>query len=558
MEVIGPKVTIEVSATPHLKENMAEIEKVHLNRVKDEEMIKSEIIVNPEFLKIVTGSKSSDELVIEQALRKRQELSEMYKAENTNINPLVLIQLPDNKGKLLNKKEDVVKILKKKKIEEENGKLAIWLSEDKSETLPNIEKSDNDVEVLIFKQAIALGWDCPRASILVIFRESKSFIFTIQTIGRIMRMPELKYYKEQELNKGFIFTNLASIEITEEYAKDYISVYESKRNNQIYKDISLPSVYLKRQRERTRLSGKFIEKFLKIAEEVKLEKRIIVKALLATGNIVADGKIKDIDKSGEIEHKGILSLKLNEKELQEKFDNFIIQACSPYAPVDSSDRIKNAIYQFFKQKFKLDKYSPEIQKIVLEKRNLREFTDTINLAKDRYKIDIVNELSEKREIEKTEKWEIPILIGYNSKYRKEEKQKSIVKPYYFTDQSDPEKMFIEILDNSGKVIWWFKNGSSEIKYFAVMRTDGWTFYPDFIVQFKDGSIGIFDTKKGTTAKEARERAEGLQEYIKEQNKKGKKLWGGIVIEHYKSWRLNDQEKYEYDLNNLSKWKILKI
>ena len=49
----------------------------------------------------------------------------------------------------------------------ENGKLAVWLSEEKSNTLPNIEKRDNEVEVLIFKQAIALGWDCPRASILV-------------------------------------------------------------------------------------------------------------------------------------------------------------------------------------------------------------------------------------------------------------------------------------------------------------------------------------------------------------------------------------------------------
>ena len=83
---------------------------------------------------------------------------------------------------MLDKQEDVVNALKKSNISEENGKLAIWLSEDKSDTLPNIEKKDNEVEVLIFKQAIALGWDCPRASILVIFRESKSFTFTIQMI----------------------------------------------------------------------------------------------------------------------------------------------------------------------------------------------------------------------------------------------------------------------------------------------------------------------------------------------------------------------------------------
>src|SRR3989344_5892985 len=235
IEVISPKITLEVSATPHLTERSSEIEKVRLSDVKAEEMIKSEVSVNPEFLDIKIGSKSSDEIVIEQALKKREELAKMYKTENSKVNPLILIQLPDNRGNLISKKETVVKILSQKGITEKNGKLAIWLSEDKSETLPDIEKNDNEVEVLVFKQAIALGWDCPRASILVIFRETKSFQFTIQTIGRIMRMPELKYYKEEELNKGFIFTNISDVEarITEDYAKDYITVYESKRRDDV-------------------------------------------------------------------------------------------------------------------------------------------------------------------------------------------------------------------------------------------------------------------------------------------------------------------------------------
>ena len=54
--------------------------------------------------------------------------------------------------------------------------MAVWLSEEKSSTLPNIEKQDSEVDVLLFKQAIALGWDCPRASILVIFREHLNYL----------------------------------------------------------------------------------------------------------------------------------------------------------------------------------------------------------------------------------------------------------------------------------------------------------------------------------------------------------------------------------------------
>src|SRR5579863_1247365 len=417
IEIISPKITLEVSATPHLTENISEIERVRLDRVKEEEMIKSEISVNPEFLDIKIGTKSSDEIVIQEALKKRGELAKMYAKEKAKINPLMLIQLPDNKAGLISKKEEIIKILGKQGITEKNGKLAIWLSEDKSETLPDIEKNDSEVEVLIFKQAIALGWDCPRASILVIFRESKSFTFTIQTIGRIMRMPELKYYsKEPELNKGFVFTNLASIEITEDYAKDYITLYEAKRDSKIYKDISLHSIYLKRQRERTRLSGEFVKIFNGMASDNSLAKTINLKPSKIINPIIADGKIIDIDKAGQIEHKGEISIALNEKELQERFDKFIVQNCTPYAPADSSDRMKTALYQFFNQKFKFEKFDPKVQRIVLGKENVKLFIDAINLAKEKYKREIVEKVSEKRELQETPKWEVPIVISYNSRY----------------------------------------------------------------------------------------------------------------------------------------------
>jgi type III restriction enzyme len=557
IEIISPKVTIEVSATPQLSENIGGWITVNLNDVKAEEMIKSEIAVNPEFLDMKVGSKNSDEIVIEQALQKREKLVEMYIKEGSNINPLVLVQLPDQKGDLVNKKDDVLEILRKKGITEENGKLAIWLSEDKSDTLVNIDKNENEVEILVFKQAIALGWDCPRASILVIFRESKSFTFTIQTIGRIMRMPELRYYNEPELNKGFVFTNLPNIDITEDYAKDYITIYEAKRDISLYKKISLPSIYLKRQRERTRLSGEFCKIFLRVAKEVGLEDKITIEISKISLPIIADGKIVDVDKKGEIEHKGEIEIQLNEPELRQIWDKFITQACTPYAPADSSDRMKTAIYQFFKEKHNLNKYDPKVQEIVIAKENRQYFINTINQAKERYKTEVIAKLSESREVEEDPKWEVPVIVSYNSRYKKEEYVRSVMKPFYTANPSDPEVEFIKMLNKSDKVKWWFKNGETEKKYFAVLRTDGLSFYPDFIIQFRDDSIGIFDTKKGITAKDAKERAEGLQKYIKEHNKE-KKLWGGIAIYEKGSWRYNDNKEYEFDPNNLSKWKMLEI
>jgi len=561
IEAIGPKVTIEVSATPQLRDNVSEIEKVYLSDVKAEEMIKSEIAVNPEFMNIKVGTKDSDTLIIEQALNKREELKKLYKKEGSNINPLVLIQLPDKKGNLISKKDEVIRILKDKfKITEENGKLAVWLSEEKTENLANIEKNDDDAEVLVFKQAIALGWDCPRASILVIFRESKSFTFTIQTIGRIMRMPELKYYNEDELNKGFVFTNLPNIEITEDYAKDYVTIFESKRDNSRYKDIALQSIFLKRQRERTRLSGKFVEIFMKVAEEINLKKKITAQPSKIVSPIIADGKIVDIDKKGEIEYRGQIDVKLNLGELQQRFDRFVYDNCTPYAPADSSDRMKTAIYQFFSQKYKIKKFDPQAQRIVLGKENVQAFVDAINLSKERYKTEVVEQINEKREKKEIPKWEVPVLISYNSRYKRESHPNSIMKPFYTKKPSQPEQLFMEMLDESKKVEWWFKNGETELKYFAVPYIDehGYerAFYLDFIVKFKDGTIGLFDTKSGMTAKDAGPRAEGLQKYIKKN--KDKKLWGGIAIFVNGTWRYNDKEKYEYNPSNLSSWKVLEI
>ena len=544
-----------------MKENVSEIEKVYLSNVKAEEMIKSEIAVNPEFLNLKIGSESSDELVIRQALQKREELKLFYKMAGSNINPLVLIQLPDKKSDLINKKDDVLKILKDHKVNEENGKLAIWLSEEKTDTLVNIDKNDNEVIALIFKQAIALGWDCPRASILVIFRESKSIVFTIQTIGRIMRMPQLKYYSEPELNKGFIFTNLATINIAEDYAKNYITVYEAKRDNSIYKTVKFPSIYLKRQRARTRLSGEFGKMLLRVAQEFKLHEKLNLSPSKISNPIIADGRIVNVDQSGEIEHKGKIEVELNSAELQQRFDRFIINNCSPYAPVDSSDRMKRAIYQFLFVKFQISKLSEKAQRIVLGTDNFQAFADCINIAKERYKREVVEPLKEVREKIDIPNWEVPVLISYNDKYHKQDEPKSIMKPFYVRKHSEPERLFIESLEKSKKINWWFKNGESEIKYFAVLRSDKeGAFYPDFIVQFNDSQIGIFDTKAGRTASttSAGPRAEGLQKYIKEQNKKEKRFFGGIVINTRGTWRINDNEKYVYDENNLSSWKILEL
>src|SRR3989339_1952146 len=75
IEDIGPKVTIEVSATPQLKGVFRGVE-VDLKDVKDEGMIKKEIAINPGFEHYIIdkkkNDKTADEIVLESALRKRK------------------------------------------------------------------------------------------------------------------------------------------------------------------------------------------------------------------------------------------------------------------------------------------------------------------------------------------------------------------------------------------------------------------------------------------------------------------------------------------------------
>ena len=141
-------------------------------------------------------------------------------------------------------------------------------------------------------------------------------------------------------------------------------------------------------------------------------------------------------------------------------------------------------------------------------------------------------------------------------------KKSILQPFFeLKEAKKPEKDFAEFLNNTlANVEWFCKNGESDATSFAVPYTDLdgelKSFFVDWIVNFKDGKIGLFDTKEGITAETAKYKAEGLAAYIKAENKKGKKLFGGIIVPKDGSWRFNDSEKYNYS-PDLKGWKFLK-
>lgn len=574
---IGPKVTVEISATPQLN-NANRIVEVDLRDVRDEGMIKKEIVINPGFKEYIIdrkkNDKTADELVLESALKKRIELKKKLEAESSTINPLLLIQLPDARSGVQDKKEYVMSLLKKYGYSTDNGKLAVYLTGSEKINLDNIEKNENEVEVMLFKQAIALGWDCPRASVLVLFRQwrEENMTFSIQTLGRIMRMPEQKHYTDQDLNVGYVFTSLEDIRVAKDISKDYITVYEGYRSDN-YKDIDLVSYHSKRFREETRLSSDFTAAFFDATEELNLKGKISLKHIVVDTKLMANGKVVDVDKeTANIEKAGTLDIPKNEVELQNAFDMFVRDNLDPFAPeMRSIKRVNDSIYRFFDKEFKMgvDEW-PKIQAIVLAKENKQVVIDVINRAKELYQ-DIVgkgkNEL-----IQNEEPWNVPKIINYNLSFIRKDYRKSVIRPYYakiartqnlsiFEEDSSFELAFIEYLENASQVKWWFKNGKQDASYFAVPYRENdidKPFYVDFVVMLRSGKVGLFDTKGGIYAQAAKDRAEGLARYIEIENKKGKNIFGGIVIKEKNSWRYNDSKSYIYNIDELNNWKFLDL
>jgi len=568
--MIGPKLTIEVSATPVLKDP-DDMVSVAIEEVKREGMIKKGIILNDDFVNFIQQGKiqteklsgGSEELVIDAAMKKRQELVEAYKKEGVNVNPLVLIQLPDRRTSLEDRiRERVESILKNKykiSTEKGNNRLAIWLSGEHINK-EEVEKPDNYVEVLLFKQAIALGWDCPRAQILVLFREWHSPIFSIQTVGRIMRMPEPDkgHYKNESLNYGYVYTNLDNIEIQEDIAKDYITIYTSKRS--FDPKLNLLSCYPKRHREKTRLSPLFIEIFWEEAKEYGLKKKVDIKARKIDLKIISDYKAEDVDALAGAKIIGDKSIKVGGFDLQKLFDYFVRNNLTPFYPEDRSvGRVKEAIYKFFEQELKMlyEDVWEDIVQIVLSGKNVQHFINVLDKAKEKYKEEV-----EKRESELVlvENWNIPESLTYGENAVKEDKNKSIMQPFYKIGEWKSEMAFIDFLEKSENVEWWFKNGDRDATFFAVPYEDNGEqkpFYVDFIVKLKDGRIGLFDTKAGLTKQVAGPKIDGLYKYIQNENKKDKKLFGGIVSntdQNYRGrWVCFEKTSKDFKDNSFDNW-----
>ena len=597
--LITPKITIRVSATPKYVPNAEEMaeQRGGFVQAKREEVIEAGLIKE----KIIFQTEEDlnrkdfkgmdqDEILLELAFQKRQDLIKHYKKLGVEVNPLVMIQLPndDQAGKdtTATNKQDIVKnYLKEKCVLEDE--IAIWLSQEKV-NLEYIEDNKSPISFLLFKQAAATGWDCPRASVLVMFREIKNPTFAIQTVGRILRMPFGSHFPIPELNLGYLYTNYKRNEVIAEYGKSKTdnrpAIYGSYRKADI-KPITVESVFMSRT-DYNDLGDSFQKTFSDVANKYfeidkdtpaqalkKLEAKNLDTKPSVTNGLIVGVEIDDYDNfTKELIAEGSShDQEMSQHDLERLYNllcfKFISQQVDEnkkFAPERSWGKLKTALNVWLLNATGQNRQN--IYKLVVNDLLSQSsvFAPVIGTALEKYRPIREKEVNKKSERSKRmETIEIPReSLFFTDQYEEMKVKKSAMQPFYI--ESDykgeaNEKEFIKFLEDNKDVIWWYKNGDVGSEFFSISyynpdENKEKLFYPDWIIQTKN-TTWIVDTKKGSTAEiaDTKYKAEALQEWLK--GKKG--FAGGIVVQDGPNgWKVNTNKTYTYS-PSFEKWDNLK-
>ncbi|PWL85504.1 MAG: type III restriction endonuclease subunit R [Prevotellaceae bacterium] len=592
LDRINPAVEIRISATPKTA-NPKEKVTVYRQDVIAAEMIKKEVVLNPEIELNFSDELELNANLIKAALDKRNQIAEAYKAVGSNVNPLLLIQLPNDTKESMTTEDTAIADQVKKYLEmmcditTDNYRLAVWLAGEK-ENLIDLERPDNLTEVLLFKEAIALGWDCPRAAVLLIFRKLQSDQFSIQTVGRIMRMPEQKHYQKEILNSGYVFTDIAKdkIQIVTADAGYILNNTITAHRRENLKNVNLPSSYIERPNvERNYLGPDFrkvlheeARRFWDIAEEnlmfsleelAKLDNYEESKPLPDSDDLQINENRKKVANSLRLDVKNINieipqdvhfqneeqvlevdTVKYARKatEIDRVFMAYIATKGHQFESKGRTDKIASYLLEILADFFGI--YETEVKKVVLYHLNRPKFDRIIDSALERYvRIrDKARKESAAKRVFKKYGWEVPEERTYDNETNHiEETGNHALLPFVQLNQaSNPEKDFVAYLEqNSQYIDWWYKNGDKGKQHYAIEYTTGdehtkSLFYVDFVIRMKNGHIYLFDTKSIESDVFAPDKHNALLQYIKENTTEEQPLYGGVILRKNENWLYSPQ------------------
>lgn len=589
LERINPAVELRISATPKTM-NPDERVKVYRRDVIEAEMIKKEVVLNPE----IDVNPSEDvlamnERLIKVALEKRNQIAQAYKDLGININPLLLIQLPNDKREsMTTEDEEVAEQVKTYlnamcDITTENGKLAVWLAKEK-ENLAGLEKPDNLAQVLLFKEAIALGWDCPRAAVLLIFRKLSSDQFTIQTVGRILRMPEQRHYPNELLNIGYVYTDIAKDKINVVTADaNYIlsNTLTAGRRAELH-NVSLKSVYAERPNIERNYLGPDFRKVLyatatdfwqleqgaglfSIAELASMRgddddfvplpetdddtinenRRRVHNRLRLDVKTINIEIPKDVHFQNEVQTLTVERAKFARTtgEIDAVFIAYIDGKGGQFERKGRTDKIAGFLTELIADFFGI--YETDAKKLVLYHENKPKFDRLLETALEKYARlrQAAAAKAAATRVYKQHDWEVPAERVYDADTnRVAPGENHALWPFIqLNSASNPEKEFVDFLEaNTQYIDWWYKNGDNGKQHYAVEYSKGEggekaLFYVDFVIRMKNGHVYLFDTKSAGSDIFAADKHNALLQYMKANSTPGQPLAGGVILRQGSNW-----------------------
>jgi type III restriction enzyme len=611
VDILNPKIIVSVSATPKYVPNRDEEDEgkaAYVRVLRDDVvaagLIKDKIVVQTDEDLHKFQNRDLDELLIDLAIEKKSQVENEFSKLKKKINPLILIQLPNDDSHLKDagqktKEEIVIDYLKKKKVDVER-KVALWF-DGKQKNMEFVTNNESDIDFMLFKQAAGTGWDCPRAHILVMYREISSATFFTQTIGRILRMAEPNSKEDFKnstlLRTGFLFTNYRRNEVSvpDQSSKNKPYVFTSKKKTgvsnieNLYSDFVSRADYgdlgnaIKFQMSFLNSLNKYFgigENELVASTRPKVEaKGIDIKPKL-TNKLIVDAEFADYDKlSLDFAKQGRdEDYEMSRNDVEKLFNFWCYKLLSEQTDVEAKisnvsrswSPLKSALRVWFKRSLDLDSnYYYRVFIFDINKEQASVFRPAITKAlKEYYPIKREYIESKKIEIENREAPLFEIKDEYSftedfSTLKESEgtSELSVIQPFYIRKDytgRDNEIKFIKYLEQKKSALeWWFKNGEASkefycLKYFNTASKEEALFYPDWILKFKDGRIGLFDTKSGFTAQNPEGRAEGLTNKLKELNENGGNYVGGLVVLENNQWYYFTDNKHlmETEMNRV--------
>ncbi len=252
---LKPSFIIEFTATPRDGSNV--LVRISASELKNEQMVK---------IPIVLESRSQWEQVVADGLVKREELEKRAKKlAKEYIRPIALLQAqPKSKVRTTVTVEDLKQMLLARKIPENQIKIK---TSDVDE-LEGIDLFDKKCEVryILTVNALAEGWDCSFAYVLISVANLGAKVAVEQIIGRVIRMPNAKKKTDDALNRSYVFASAANfneaasriiggLEDNGYSRSDFVGVAEEKEYNDpleakkaIKKDLKVPMMAIGKQK----------------------------------------------------------------------------------------------------------------------------------------------------------------------------------------------------------------------------------------------------------------------------------------------------------------------